>query len=332
VWFIVVLVMTATLGSSGAWAAPAFPTRTQTIELTKGWNAVFLEVEPLRTGPSDVFAGTPIDVAAQFLRPVRTSQFATDPGEILANNEEWGIWYGPDREESFLSSLHAIHSHSAFLVHADSDFTWRITGKVFLKRILWKSDSFNLVGLPVNGSIAPTFAEYFEDVPAHSGQSMFRLIDGIWRKIDKPGETLMRRGEAYWIYSEGGSDYQGPCELKLFYGDHIRYFPDQHRSTFYLRNRSSHPLGVTIKRDGAESFPLDFLFKAILTTGTERFAALLPQDYAMPVMEGGSSGAVTLRVHKASDVEAGAASLLRISSDAGTEYWVAIFAEPTTQQ
>ena len=315
-----------TFGVTEARALADYPTRTQTLELEKGWNAVYLEVEPMDTAPAKVFAGTPVDVAAQFLRPVRTSQFATDPNEILANQEGWGIWYGPEREEGFLSNLFAIHSHTAYLVHSREKFTWRVTGQVFLKRIYWKPDSFNLVGFPVSEAAKPTFAEYFRGVPAHDGKAAFRLVNGAWRKIDRPAETVMRRGEAYWVYSEGGSDYQGPFDLRLFAGDHLRYFNGQFTATFFLRNRSTNPVSVTIIQE-SEGIPLDFIFKGLLETGSETFAARLPQSYAMPAIEADYQRSVTLRVHDSAAVAAAGASLLRISSDAGTEYWVAAYAE-----
>lgn len=318
------------LGGSMAVAVPAYPTRTQTIELKEGWNAVFLEVEPADPAPAAVFAGTPVDAVAQYFRPVRTAQFATDPNELLANNEGWGIWYGPDREESVFSNLHALHSHNAFLVHAKEDFTWRITGQVYLKRIYWKPDSFNLVGFPVSSAAAPTFAEYFQGITAHQGQPMFRLVDGKWRKIDNPAATVMRRGEAYWIYSDGGSDYQGPCDLRVQAGDHLRFAEGQFSGALTVHNRSPHPLSITLTQSGG-GLAFDFLFKGILETGTESFAAVLPETYAMPAMEAGVKGAIALRIHSAEAAAEGATNLFRITSDAGTEYWVAAYAEAASR-
>jgi hypothetical protein len=268
-----------------------------------------------------------VDAVAQYLRPVRTAQFATDPNEVLANRDGWGIWYGPDREESLFSNLHALHSHNAFLIHSTENFTWRITGQVYLKRIYWKPDSFNFVGFPVSSTGAPTFAQYFEGVPAHAGKPMFRLVDGKWRKIDNPAATLMRRGEAYWVYSDGGSDYQGPCDVRLPFADHLRFTDGQFSSMLTLHNRSPHPVSVTMTQVGTGGLPLDFVFKGVLEDDVETFVALLPESYAMPAMEAGVRGAVTLRVHSAQDVVDGATNVFRITSDAGTEYWVSVYAE-----
>lgn len=305
----------------------AFPTRTQVVDLKKGWNAVFLEVEPLKTAPAEVFSNSPVDVVAQFLRPVRISQFATDPGETLANGEGWGIWYAPGREESVLSNLFALHSHTALLVHSREDFRWQVTGQVFLKRIRWKADSFNLVGFPVNSAAAPTFAEYFQGATPHAGMPVFRLVDGKWRKVDRPGETLMRRGEAYWVYCKGASDFQGPLDVDLSFWDHLRFFDGQFHATFVLGNRSPHPVEVSLIQESGGGLPLDFVFKAVTDSSVDQLAALLPPEFTMAAMEPDARGAVTLRVHDPDDVTGGASNLLRISSDSGVEYWLAVYAE-----
>lgn len=309
---------------------PAYPTRTQTISLKEGWNAVFLEVEAADPSPSAIFAGTPVDVAAQLLRMVRISRFATDPNEVLANDDSWGVWYGPEREESAFSNLYALRSHHALLVHSQKDFTWNVTGKPFLKRIYWKPDSFNLVGFPVSSTSTPTFAEFFRGVPAHEGQPVFRMSDGKWRKVERPAETLMRRGEAYWVFCRGGSDYQGPMDVRLSHGDHLR-FAESHTGILIVENRSPNPGEVTLTQaSGAGGLPLDFLFKGLMETHKENFAARLPQTYTMPAIDAGVRGSIVLRLHDPSAIGSGATNLFRVSSDSGVEYWVAAFAEAAT--
>lgn len=308
-------------------ALAAFPVRTQTIELRQGWNAVFLEVEPLDTSPAKVFEGTPVDVAAQFIRPVRISQFETDPNRLLPDSEGWAIWYGPDRPESFLSDLHALHSHNAFLIHSTRDYELQITGQVYLKRIRWTADSFNLTGFPVNPAQAPTFREYFQGVPAHEGKPVYRLTSGIWRRVTDPASTVMRRGEAYWVYSEGGSDYQGPGEVKPAFSDHLRYSPKNSNAMFVLRNRSPHPARFTFHQEAGTGVALDFVLKGVLEDRIARFTAPLPAEYRMAAIESGNSGSVTLRLNAQAGYQPGGSGLLRISSDAGTEYWLAYYLE-----
>src|SRR5688572_29971355 len=72
--------------------APAMK-RTQTVSLTAGWNAVFLEVEPMDTAPGKVFSGLPVDIAAAYFPPEAPTQFVTNPGAQLFKGLGWGVWY-----------------------------------------------------------------------------------------------------------------------------------------------------------------------------------------------------------------------------------------------
>jgi len=171
-------------------------------------------------------------------------------------------------------------------------------------------------------------ARRFQGIPAHAGQPVFRIVEGTWRKIENPAGTLMRRGEAYWAYCEGGSDFQGPCEVRLSFGDHLRYAPDQHNGIFVLRNRSPHPAGMTLSRLGQGGLSLNFIFKGILETEVQSFSTPLPAIYKMPPMEPGSDGTVTLRLTDTESVQSGGSNLLRLTSDAGTEYWIAVYLDP----
>jgi hypothetical protein len=137
----------------------------------------------------------------------------------------------------------------------------------------------------------------------------------------------MRRGEAYWVYCDGGSDFQGPCEVRLRVGDHLRYAPDRFHGTFVLRNRSPHPAVITLAQAG-HSMPLDFVFRGILEKEVVSFTTPLPDVYRMPALEAGVEGSVTLRLPQSPQVVPGSNNLLRISSDAGTEYWVALYLDP----
>src|SRR6478672_5566355 len=92
-------------------SAQTAPRRVQTLQLQRGWNAVFLEVIPINTAPASVFAGTPINIVATFLGNQTTVQFIRDPATIGWKKEGWTVWYAPQRPESFLTTLFAIGGH-----------------------------------------------------------------------------------------------------------------------------------------------------------------------------------------------------------------------------
>lgn len=306
--------------------AAEFPQRTQEFELTQGWNAIYLEVEPAEAASEIVFAGTPIDVAARLFRSVRAVRSPIEPEDVLLDRDGWGVWYGPDRPEAFLSTLFAVHGYGAYLIHAREDFTWEITGKAFARPIKWTADSFNLVGFPVDTSAAPTFREFFAGAGAHEAQPVFRMVGGAWKEVTEPATTSMRRGEAYWVYCEGGSDYQGPFEVGLAFGDHLRFTEERDHNRLTIRNRSANPVSVTIQQRGSDPrLPLMVLLQGLLKDRIQYLSVALPDEYEMPSLESGMAGEVQFRLRRADDLEGGAVNLLRIRSDAGTEHWVSVY-------
>lgn len=82
--------------------------RIQEVSLTKGWNAVFLEVEPLDASPERIFAGLPVDRVATWYGGPVSNQFVTDPGVDLFKSKGWSVWYAPKLPEAFLKSLDSI--------------------------------------------------------------------------------------------------------------------------------------------------------------------------------------------------------------------------------
>src|SRR5690242_8855370 len=97
--------------------------RTQSFALHKGWNAVFLELTPANPDVNLLFAQAPVSIVATYLAVERPVQFIRDPGTLQWNKDGWAVWYAASRPDAFLSSLHAIYGHQAYLILAQRDFT-----------------------------------------------------------------------------------------------------------------------------------------------------------------------------------------------------------------
>ena len=130
----------------GTGPADADTSRTQTIQLTRGWNAVFLEVYPLEADPSALFSNTPIDIAASYYAHASSAQFMSNPGADLFKKQGWGVWYARNRPDAFLKSLHGVFGQQGYLIHAKSDYTWNLTGTAVPSDIHWEPDAYNFVG------------------------------------------------------------------------------------------------------------------------------------------------------------------------------------------
>jgi hypothetical protein len=201
-------------------------TAPQAITLVPGWNAVWLEVEPLySTGdpkagqpkaPDDLFTNPAIDIVAT-PKPLASSAefFAAEPDSIPAsggvtsfNKDEWQQWKRVDATGS--NNLAAIFGNRPYLIHNTGTVavTLTLTGNVRFFRPKWTPDRYNLLGFGLEGT--RTFTAFFgPSGTTHPVDKIFTLnSSGSWTKV-APGQT-MDSDKAYWIFSSGPSTYMGP--------------------------------------------------------------------------------------------------------------------------
>lgn len=307
-------------------SAQTAPRRTQTLQLQRGWNAVYLEVIPTNPDPASVFAGAPVGIVATFLGTETTVQFIRDPATIGWKKEGWGVWYSPRRPDSFLSTLHSVGGNRAYLIQADRDFTWTVEGYVELSRTVWKADSYNLTGFSVDPQSPPTFEKFFGGSKAHRGSRIFRLVGEHWSLVTNPAGTEMRAGEAFWVECRGASDYQGPLRVKSPDGNRLS-FGDRTQSQLILANESRDPASVQVETIGLESgIPLAYTVSAITDAGPQNVDSALSAVHAFGTMEPGAATSLRLKVRRDQMTSPAGSTLLRISNGAGAVVWVPVSA------
>jgi hypothetical protein len=297
--------------------------RQQRIDLHAGWNSVWLDVNPVDSDPAAVFSGLPLEIVACYFAAESPVQFISDPSSEPWNLEGWGVWYRPDRPDSVLTTLHAIYGQRAYLVFAGEACTLEVTGEVTSEPIRWISRSFNLLGLPVDPGFLPTFSEFFAASSAHQPLRVYRLVDDRWKLVANPQTTPVRAGEAYWVYCEGSSDYQGPVDLALPYPQGV-FFPDGKTSArLFLKNTTANPMNVRLDRISSTSdLPLTILVRGIIPGEMSTVHVPMPETLELPVLEPGEETAILFEVRKEQMTEWQQNALLRVSSDAGTQHWI----------
>lgn len=304
-------------------------TRTQEIPLKAGWNAVFLEVEPDENAPEKVFADLPVDKVATLFGGPTTNQFVTDPGVDLFKGRGWGVWYAPELPEAFLKSLDAIYANRPYLVHAKSDFLWKPVGKVVMREVRWTPDSFNFTGFSVRATGGPTFAQFFAGSPSHVGQAIYRLVNGRWKKVLQPAAEAMRSGEAFWIFCEGGSEFQGPLGVETDNRKGIMLTASSSR--IVLRNSCPHPLTPGLEHivGSGPAVPLSIIVRAvgdpadpIRQVGARKPAGAWQQN--LPTLEISSAMAIPFECRRSEMIDTSQGSILKITTDMGTETWVPV--------
>lgn len=304
--------------------------RVQEIALSAGWNAVYLAVQPVESAPEKVFAGLPVDtVATLFENPV-SNQFVTDPSVDLFKSQGWGVWYAPGKPEAFLKSLDGVLGNRAYLVHTKSACSWKATGTALMPAVSWRPDAYNFVGFGVRSQGGPTFAEFFAGSKAHTGQAIYRLADGRWKKVLQPSAETMKAGEAFWIYTKGGSDYQGPLAVET--ASRTGLVLSRGGDEMIFRNTCGHPLSPTIQQvPGTDdpALPLSFVVKTF-GSATQPVAATPvqmpagPWEQALPPLEAGAAIAVPLECRSSELLKPKQGSLLKVTTDLGTEAWVPV--------
>ena len=204
---------------------------TQNISFNAGWNAIWLEVEPVypethgsKPGeikmPGDVFTDPKVTKVITPNPSAGTNEFFAQTPGALPQSFARDLWQQWTRSNPVTNdNLRMVTGNQPYLIHASAPGAMSVTGRVRFHRPAWIADRYNLVGFGLAGTPAspalPTFAEFFEPVSStHQTSRIYRLNpDGNWVLIN--GNSSMTSNEAYWIYSNGPSRYMGPVSIEF---------------------------------------------------------------------------------------------------------------------
>ena len=303
--------------------------RVQTFQLTTGWNAVWLEVQPLDSDPAVLFEETPVDIVAAYNGVFSTRQFTSDPAVDMLSQLGWSVWYSPDREDSFLTELGAIHGQKAYLLHATTNSSVSVEGDVEMPDVVWQPSAFNLIGFSVNPLAPPTFAQFFSSSRAHQNCVIYRMVNGTWNKVLNAETAAMRSGEAFWIYCDGSSDYQGPLNVSV--SGFGRIVLSAASDEVVLKNEADYPLQPVIEHivSGEDIFPISLVVNVV----DDAIGGIKPLKIPMvdeawsvelPVLEAGGSLGVPLAAQVEEMTQPELHTLLCIKTDVGTETWLPV--------
>ena len=308
-------------------------TRTQTVLLAKGWNAVWLEVAPQEGSPDSLFEGKPVDIVAGYTLPVSEAQFAKSTAVNVQTLAGWTVWYAPRRADAPLSRLGRLTGNKGYLIHALEPVTLEIRGEVLMADVRWTPDCYNLVGFSVQTPGGPTFKQFFRGSPAHNHNKIYRLVNGTWRQVLAPDAEAMRAGEAFWIYCDGPSDYPGPLQVltsaKL--GLHLT---ETGTSNLSFLNRADHPLAFTLEQVTAGNS--DVPMSALLTVFKDDVvgqAGPAPVDFPagawtqeFPAYDAGAGVTLPLALRPQGLAKGTYTSLLKVVTDLGSVTYVPVTA------
>jgi len=324
-----VLAMLIVVGFTSSWGLSQ--TVTQTLSLQPGWNAVFLEVEPTDNSPAVVFAGLPIESAWTRAETVASAEFIQDPAEATFNRAAWLGWLAPGRADSFLSNLHALQAHRAYLikVNGSSPVSLSLEGATPFRQPVWVPDAYTLQGFPADEATPPTFAQFFQHSAAHidsavgpSSLEAYRLVNSQWTRVT-PSEPI-RRGEAYWVYTRGASEYAGPLSLALDLGDGLRFADSLVELPLHFNNLAPSAMTVTVEElTGGGPGALSY-HEFSPTEGNQWLPLAAPWTRTYAAEE---RDRLRLAIRRQDFTADTYASVLRVNDSAGSEWFIPVTAE-----
>jgi hypothetical protein len=314
------------------WAAPSGigqtedgqgPFRVQMIQLETGWNAVYLEIEPRKSDPTALFAGTPIEIAAAYNRPVTAMEFIENPDQVLPDRKGWNVWYAPEREDSVLGNLSAIQAHHSYLLYSAQPYTWSLEGTPFHGSARWHPNAFSLVGFSIDAAQQPTVASFFAGAAAHSPLKAYRMSGGRWSLITQPDQTLMKPGAAYWIHSDGASTFRGPLAVDFSNSAKggVVFNATTRTRRIEIRSTSPFPQSLTFTLQGGANglLPLSYVVRMLDAPDQSVDTASVPLTQGMQLgpLEAGATFLLDLEVGQQAVTAPVMSSALTISSSAG---------------
>ena len=129
-----------------------------------------------------------------------------------------------------------------------SEQTLDVIGRPFIRTPEWTSDSFSLLGFPVNPERPPNFSSFLRLHPLITKVRFLSLTHRvIGSRFPDPSSEKIHPGVAYWIYTTGVSEYEGPVSITLPQRTGLDYGATltEHTVTFKNNSKSANMLRVS---------------------------------------------------------------------------------------
>lgn len=317
----------------------------QTVSLRPGWNAVFLEVQPVPEECDLQFANLPVESVWDYNRSVDAAQFVQDPSTLIPGAPGWLTWFPPGHPLAGQGSLFILRADRPYLIKVRDNapaLNWIVTGKPSLRAIRWQPGALNFVGFHV-GASGPTFQTLFGGEGGLAGQPVYSLdTSGTWRPLADPASGRPRAGEGYWIRCRQSAQRTGTIEID----------PGSRLGLSFLGSTAERSLRIRNTSAGARNVSVRLLASANPPSGEPPLAGPVPLEYwqadftaksfgwsPLPAplsftgLPAGQEWNIRLGVRRAGagspSLGSQFQSLLEVTDDAGTRWVVPVSADPS---
>ena len=246
-------------------AAEAMPYVHETLNLTNGWNAVYIECTPTNALCDEFFANTPVISAAAYRSDAdaSTAQYDASGNEIVQAPVVYLQWVRGKTG----STLQSIAGGGTYLLFATNTATKDFYGVPSAPKMTWRKVSsaetneyFNLVGVSSAEATVPIDA-YFGEGPfglTKSGRSIC-AISGMdeTRPVLKSAEgsfgrqTPVASGKAYALTSTCDGEWPGVIGVQ---GSAVYFGPNANYASIKIQNCGTTNHTFTIKMERSEPY------------------------------------------------------------------------------
>ena len=246
-------------------AAGAMPYVHETLNLTNGWNAVYIECTPTNALCDEFFANTPVISAAAYRSDAdaSTAQYDASGNEIVQAPVVYLQWVRGKTG----STLQSIAGGGTYLLFATNTATKDFYGVPSAPKMTWRKVSsaetneyFNLVGVSSAEAAVPIDA-YFGEGPfglTKSGRSIC-AISGMdeTRPVLKSAEgsfgrqTPVASGKAYALTSTCAGEWPGVIGVQ---GSAVYFGPNASYASIKIQNCGTTNHTFTIKMERSEPY------------------------------------------------------------------------------
>ena len=192
----------------------------ETMTLTKGWNAIYLESTPTNPACADFFAGAPVARVASYHSDAYTTtrQIAEDGTEIAQKPLSYYVWIPDDEIASTMTSL---VGGRVYMIYATDDWTSvEFLGVPSAPQQIWRTASgesgfMNLVGVSANPSVSVPAKAYFGEGPFGTASGSAYQIGGTktaaptFMPMTIGTRAKVQGGKAYALTATKDSDWPG---------------------------------------------------------------------------------------------------------------------------
>lgn len=229
---------------------------TQSFNLKKGWNAIYLQVEPQIENQdisSFIFKDIdvedfPIEIITTFSPIISSIEYIKSTDEPSWKKAGWNSWIRDDLDEAFLTNLYGLRASKAYLVKSDRDYVWQLRGELVYSQKEWEPDSFNFIGFNVaeDGISFYNYLQNSKSATAIKDGPIYTLENGVWQEVSLV-DTAVEKNRAYWVFSRGSCDFQGVVEISITKGlNSIDFLDIADTKSLTIKNSSSKEATILI--------------------------------------------------------------------------------------